>query len=66
MEKREEIAREFDRIHTIERALAVGSIDCIIEPPSLRASIINAIERGISRTLQELAAAPARRNKDLH
>ncbi|MGB3866987.1 MAG: carboxyl transferase domain-containing protein [Xanthobacteraceae bacterium] len=66
MEKREEIAREFDGIHTIERALTVGSIDCIVEPSSLRPRIIGAIERGISRISRERATVPGRLGGRLH
>jgi acetyl/propionyl-CoA carboxylase alpha subunit/acetyl-CoA carboxylase carboxyltransferase component len=46
-----EVAREFDRVHTVERALRIGSIDAIIAPVRLRPHLIEAIERGMARTL---------------
>jgi acetyl-CoA carboxylase carboxyltransferase component len=44
-----EVAAEFDRVHTVERALYVGSIDAIIPAARLRPHIIEAVERGIRR-----------------
>jgi acetyl-CoA carboxylase carboxyltransferase component/biotin carboxyl carrier protein len=46
-----EVAAEFDGVHTIQRALAVGSIHRIIAPASLRPYLIEAVERGIARQL---------------
>jgi acetyl-CoA carboxylase carboxyltransferase component len=46
-----EVASEFDRVHTVERALRVGSIDAIIAPVRLRPHLIEAVERGMARTL---------------
>ena len=40
-----DVAQEFDAIHTVERALAVGSIDAIVEPMRLRAYAIEWLER---------------------
>ncbi|MDV6012651.1 carboxyl transferase domain-containing protein [Haloechinothrix sp. LS1_15] len=45
-EKLGEVAAEFDRIHSIERAVEVGSVDAIIQPGELRPKIIEALERG--------------------
>ncbi|HUB37469.1 MAG TPA: biotin carboxylase N-terminal domain-containing protein [Streptosporangiaceae bacterium] len=45
-EKLGEVAAEFDRIHSIQRAVDVGSVDAIITLPQLRPRIIDAIERG--------------------
>jgi acetyl-CoA carboxylase carboxyltransferase component len=45
-----EIADEFDRVHTVRRALAVGSIDRIIPAANLRPYIVDALERGMART----------------
>jgi acetyl-CoA carboxylase carboxyltransferase component len=45
-EKLGEVAAEFDRIHSVERAVEVGSIDAIISPHELRPRIIAAIEQG--------------------
>ncbi len=46
-----EVAAEFDHIHDVHRALAVGSIDRIIPPGELRPYLVDAIERGVERTL---------------
>jgi len=54
-EKLGEVANEFEQIHNIERALAVGSVHAIIPARELRPYLIGAVERGISR-----AAANAR------
>ena len=48
-EKLGEVADEFDGIHTIERALRVGSVDRIIAAADIRPYVIDAIERGIAR-----------------
>jgi acetyl/propionyl-CoA carboxylase alpha subunit/acetyl-CoA carboxylase carboxyltransferase component len=50
-EKLGEVAEEFDRIHSVHRALNVGSLDRIIPPQQLRPYIIEAVERGIAREL---------------
>ena len=44
------IAREFDDVHTVERALRVGSIDHIVTPHDLRPYLIGAVARGLQRT----------------
>jgi acetyl/propionyl-CoA carboxylase alpha subunit/acetyl-CoA carboxylase carboxyltransferase component len=46
-EKLGEVAAEFDRIHSIQRAVEVGSVDAIVSVPQLRPAIIEAIERGL-------------------
>jgi acetyl-CoA carboxylase carboxyltransferase component len=48
-EKLGEVAAEFDHIHSIKRALDVGSVDRIIPAHELRPYIIDAVERGIAR-----------------
>jgi acetyl-CoA carboxylase carboxyltransferase component len=48
-EKLGEVADEFDRIHSVERALQVGSLDRIIHPTHLRPYLIDAVERGMAR-----------------
>jgi len=52
-EKLGEVAGEFDAVHSVERALEVGSIDAIIPAASLRPHLIEAVERGIARTLSQ-------------
>ena len=49
-EKLGKVANEFEQIHNIERALAVGSVHAIIPARELRPYLIGAVERGISRT----------------
>jgi hypothetical protein len=46
-EKLGEVAAEFDRVHSIRRAVEVGSVDAIISVPQLRPAIINAIEHAL-------------------
>jgi acetyl-CoA carboxylase carboxyltransferase component len=48
-EKVGEVAEEFDSIHTVERALKVGSLDRIIRPAEIRPYLVGALERGIAR-----------------
>jgi acetyl/propionyl-CoA carboxylase alpha subunit/acetyl-CoA carboxylase carboxyltransferase component len=49
------VAREFDDIHTVERALEVGSIDHIVAPAALRPYLIAAVRRGLDRVKTESA-----------
>ena len=46
-EKLGEMASEFDRIHSVHRALVVGALNCIIPPANLRPYLIQAVERGM-------------------
>ncbi|WP_433597525.1 carboxyl transferase domain-containing protein [Nocardia sp. CA-135953] len=46
-EKLGEVAAEFDRVHNIQRAVEVGSVDAIIRAAELRPRIIEAIEAGL-------------------
>ena len=48
-EKLGEMAAEFDRVHSVHRALQVGALDRIIPPATLRPYLIDAVERGIQR-----------------
>ncbi|MBK9476150.1 MAG: hypothetical protein IPL94_07855 [Tetrasphaera sp.] len=48
-ERLREVADEFDSIHTIERALRVGSVDLIIEAARLRPYVVDALERGMAK-----------------
>ena len=47
-EKLGEVADEFDRVHSIQRALAVGSVDRIIPARELRPYLVDALERGMA------------------
>ncbi|HUO39437.1 MAG TPA: carboxyl transferase domain-containing protein, partial [Mycobacterium sp.] len=42
------MAEEFDRIHTVQRALSVGSVDRIIAAEALRPYLVDALDRGMS------------------
>ncbi|MEV0154021.1 biotin carboxylase N-terminal domain-containing protein [Micromonospora sp. NPDC050686] len=48
-EKLGEVAAEFDAVHSIQRAVEVGSVDAIIRPEELRPQIIAAVERGLEK-----------------
>ncbi len=43
------LGAEFDRIHSVERAREVGSIDHIIPPAKMRPYLIDAVRRGMAR-----------------
>ncbi|MFI5706931.1 carboxyl transferase domain-containing protein [Kribbella sp. NPDC051620] len=47
-EKLGEVAAEFDRVHSIHRAVAVGSVDAVITPEELRPQLIAALEAGLA------------------
>jgi len=46
-EKLGQVAAEFDGIHSVERALEVGSVHAIIPAADLRPRLIDALERGL-------------------
>jgi acetyl/propionyl-CoA carboxylase alpha subunit/acetyl-CoA carboxylase carboxyltransferase component len=50
-EKRGEFAAQFDAAHSVERAVRMGSVSRIVAPASLRAFLIEAVERGMRRAL---------------
>ncbi len=52
-----EVAEEFDKVHSVQRALRVHSIHHIIPAARLRPYLIEAVERGIQRTLSRLQGA---------
>ncbi|MGH2982979.1 MAG: carboxyl transferase domain-containing protein [Solirubrobacterales bacterium] len=55
-----ELADEFDRAHSVERAIAVGSVNRIIPPASLRPYLVDAIERGMRRALERTGTPDGR------
>jgi hypothetical protein len=59
-EKRGEVAEEFEHIHSIRRALEVGSVDKIIPAATLRPYLVDALERGMAG----LASTPAAADPD--
>ncbi|MBV9416704.1 MAG: hypothetical protein JO363_17105, partial [Solirubrobacterales bacterium] len=48
-EKRREFAARFDEVHSIERAVRMGSVKSVVKLTLLRPSLIEAVERGIRR-----------------
>lgn len=50
-EKLGEVADEFDRVHSVHRALKVGSLDRIIAAADSRPYLVDAIERGMAKTV---------------
>ena len=48
-EKLGEVAAEFDAVHSVERAQAVGSVHRIIPAADLRPELVAAVERGVAR-----------------
>jgi acetyl-CoA carboxylase carboxyltransferase component len=53
-EKLGQVADEFDNVHSIERARSVGSVNTIIPAGRLRPYLIDAVQRGMDRTLAAL------------
>ncbi len=50
-EKLGEVAEQFDAVHSIQRAMDVGSVNRSVPPSRLRPYLIDAVERGISKEL---------------
>ena len=48
-QKLSEVAAEFDGVHSIERAVRVGSVDAVISARELRPALVGAVERGLAR-----------------
>lgn len=63
LEKQGEVATEFDAIHTVARAVEVGSLDAIIDPAALRPELIDRLanwwQRAAVQPATEAAAAHA-------
>jgi acetyl/propionyl-CoA carboxylase alpha subunit/acetyl-CoA carboxylase carboxyltransferase component len=53
-EKLGQVADEFDHVHSIERARDVGSVHTIVPAARLRPYLIDAVQRGMQRTLAAL------------
>jgi len=58
-EKLGEMAAEFDRVHSVQRALEVGALHRIIPPATLRRYLIDAVKRGITRAEQAASGKAA-------
>jgi acetyl-CoA carboxylase carboxyltransferase component len=50
LEKQAELAAEFDRIHSVERAREVGSLDAIIRADRMRPVLIETLEGALARS----------------
>ena len=61
-EKLGEVASEFDRIHSVHRALKVGALDDILASRNLRPYLIQAIEDGIRAEEGQRKAIPGSEN----
>jgi acetyl/propionyl-CoA carboxylase alpha subunit/acetyl-CoA carboxylase carboxyltransferase component len=53
-EKLGQVADEFDHVHSIERARDVGSVHTIVPAARLRPYLVDAVQRGMERTLAAL------------
>jgi len=51
-EKLGDVAAEFDRVHSVERALKVAALHHILPPANLRPYLIDAVERGIAGEME--------------
>ncbi len=48
LEKQAELAREFDEVHSVQRALEVGSLEAIVEPQRMRPYLIGLLREELS------------------
>jgi acetyl/propionyl-CoA carboxylase alpha subunit/acetyl-CoA carboxylase carboxyltransferase component len=60
-EKLGQVADEFDNVHSIERARDVGSVHTIVPAARLRPYLVDAVQRGMQRTLTTLGEQHAAR-----
>ena len=49
MEKQREVATEFDRVHSVERAQEVGSLSDIVAPEDLRSRLIASLKKALDQ-----------------
>ncbi len=49
LEKQAELASEFDSIHSVERALEVGSLEAIVDPENMRSYLIGELRKAAAR-----------------
>ncbi len=59
-EKQGEVAEYFDKVHSVQRALAVGSLHGIVPAANLRGYLIDAVQRGMAKVLSSAGTAPKR------
>ncbi|MGA2925845.1 MAG: carboxyl transferase domain-containing protein, partial [Solirubrobacteraceae bacterium] len=48
-QKRGELAERFEAVHSVERAVRMGSVTSVVAPAKLRAFLIDAVQRGMRR-----------------
>jgi acetyl-CoA carboxylase carboxyltransferase component len=53
-EKLGQVAGEFDGVHSIERAVKVGSVDAVVSAGELRPRLIDAVRTGLQRAYPDL------------
>jgi acetyl/propionyl-CoA carboxylase alpha subunit/acetyl-CoA carboxylase carboxyltransferase component len=53
-EKLGEVAGEFDGVHSIDRAVKVGSVDAVVSAEQLRPRLIEAVRTGLQRAYPDL------------
>ena len=58
-QKRGEFAERFDAIHSVQRAVEMGSVGRIISAESMRPFLIDAVQRGINRALDRVPVLTA-------
>lgn len=58
LEMQGQVAEEFDGIHTVERAVEVGSLDAVIAPEELRPAIIARLEAGLAAAQSQMPGVP--------
>ena len=63
-EKLGDVAYEFDQIHSVDRALKVGALNQILPAARLRPFLIEAVERGMVRHLDQHRPVPVREAAD--
>ncbi len=56
VEKRRQFAERFDAVHSVERAVAMGSVNAILPARELRSYLIAAVARGIARNDEQHAS----------
>jgi hypothetical protein len=45
LEKQGEVAKEFDAVHSVDRAVRVGSLDAVISPTNLRGELVSRLHK---------------------
>ena len=56
-QKQGELAARFDSVHSVGRAVEMGSVSGVVPPAALRPFLVGAVERGMARTLEREGAA---------